>query len=178
MKKLLVAISCLFPTFAAQAQEKKLPPIDMSIKCGIWYDYDASGNRIKRYYDCKDPWIMPYDPSNPDPGGPMTPSEPFVTTRGKDSIKNKGITLPVEDAVNSKVVMVYPNPVIDQYNIRIPKAIGQTHFHIYDSKGAIITSGNIQGQAYQGRVGNLPSGNYMIVVYYNEKSYNFPITKL
>ncbi|HQE12805.1 MAG TPA: hypothetical protein PLQ78_08660 [Flavipsychrobacter sp.] len=52
MKHLLLIIAILFCIDNnVFAQGINNDPI-----CGIWYDYDAAGQRIKRYYECKDPY--------------------------------------------------------------------------------------------------------------------------
>lgn len=174
MRRLLFVLCLLgsLPCFAQHGDPQHKPgntgdePVD-GMWCGIWYDYDKSGNRIKRYYDCKD---------LRDDNGPIEPSpdeNPLLPKFGsKDSTHQKGI----DKLTNS--VTVYPNPTADKFSIRLPKAGTHTHFHIYDAKGAIITSGYIDGELYNGNMGLLAPGNYIFVVYYESKPYKFIITKI
>jgi len=130
------------------------------IQCGIWYDYDAAGNRIKRYYDCKDLSTQPDDPAS-------------LTKPGrKDSIVVKMMNA---EAGNIKV---FPNPVTDKFSIRIPGSDARTHFHLYDAKGSIVSSGFIEGELYNGSLALAVPGNYLLVVYFEGKAYNYRITKL
>ncbi len=52
MKKIFLALIILLSISdktSAQIQNPNEPV------CRIWYDYDANGQRVKRYYECKDP---------------------------------------------------------------------------------------------------------------------------
>jgi hypothetical protein len=56
-------------------------------------------------------------------------------------------------------IVVYPNPVQDKFYIRLPEQGRPAHFHIYDAKGAIVTSGNMENTMYEGSLRGLPPAN-------------------
>lgn len=132
------------------------------IRCGIWYDYDSAGNRIKRNYDCKDMTDQQISIGDP------------VAAEMKAASDGKEIGSLNDPSSN---IRVYPNPTSDKFNIKIPKAGTHTHFHIYDAKGGIITSGHIDGELYSGNMGMLASGTYIVVVYYENQAHRFTVIK-
>ncbi len=166
MKKLfLIILCCTAGLFEAKAQ------IGAQIQCGIYFDYDAAGNRIKRYYDCKDARTEPdYPPA----------AQGLTTDPSNNQPSNRGTqNTPATDHVDgdSKVTL-YPNPTQDQFYIKLPEVGTHTHFHLYDAKGAIISSGYIDGELYEGHIGNLPAGEYTVIVYYQERNVAFKVTKI
>lgn len=126
-------------------------------KCGIYFDYDGAGNRIKRYYDCKD-----ITGGTGNLGG--NPNARIV----------KGAPGPQGSPTGE--VTVSPNPTTGNFRIQLSED-KRTHFHLYDSKGAIISSGYIEGQSYSGDITALTSGVYVLVVYYNDLPYTFRLVR-
>ena len=162
----LVALVAPF-AFRAQQSNPDPPPII----CGIYFDYDAAGNRIKRYYDCKGQEIIP-------PGGGGTESS-TGTGDGADTVaisyaREKPATV-VGDA-KDVCVQLAPNPTAGKFTIRLSESI-RTHFHIYDIKGAIITSGFVEGAMYDGDISALVPGMYIVIVYFKDKPYAFRVVK-
>ncbi len=163
MKQLLFA-AIMFISFAAQGQGQ-VP----RYTCGIWYDYDAAGNRIKRYYDCKDNYA-----------GDTPPAAGGLVLQNNNNPSNRDTqNTPATDHVDgdSKVTL-YPNPTQDQFYIKLPKAGIHIHFHLYDAKGSIISSGYIDGALYEGHIGNLPAGEYTVIVYYQDRNVAFKVVKV
>lgn len=132
------------------------PPVATQ-KCGIYFDYDAAGNRIKRYYDCKD-----ITGGTGNQGG--SPNARIVNGDPGHQAKQAG------------EVTVSPNPTAGRFRIQLSED-KRTHFHLYDNKGAIISSGFIEGQSYHGDITNLASGVYVLVVYYHDLPYTFRIVR-
>jgi hypothetical protein len=172
MKKLLYTAAAALSLIGASAPGARAQIIITNpLVCGIYFDYDASGNRIKRYYDCKDPYSA-------DPGGPTGPTGPISTrrrgTQGTVTMtRNAGVS---KDGAQVEV-QVAPNPTTGAFTITIPEAI-KTHFHLYDDKGKIISSGQIEGTQYHGNITALASGSYMVVVYFKDKAYSFKLIRL
>lgn len=149
---LIVMISgCLLAPGRVQAQEQP-------VLCGTWYDYDAAGNRIKRFYDCKT--LSSED--NP----PTSLLRPGSSDSSQVILKDRAGT-----------VAVFPNPTTGVYHIRVPQSETAAHFHIYDATGRIVSSGYITGGLYDGTLEQLASGNYLIVVYFKREKYDFLISK-
>ncbi|PZF74854.1 T9SS type A sorting domain-containing protein [Taibaiella soli] len=133
-------------------------------RCGIYYDYDATGNRVKRYNDCQ-----LFDPNNlggttnPLPGGGA-----ISRMAGTDNDDNNDVSL----------ITIYPNPANDFVNIRLSETAEHVHFHLYDGKGSIVQAGDISGQEYRCNLGALAPGLYHLNILYQGKPYSFKITKL
>lgn len=149
---MLLALLCFVHT-VIHAQINGGPPVPTQ-KCGIYIDYDAAGNRIKRYYDCKD-----ISGGTGETGG--NPNARIV----KAALGQQ-----------SNEVTVSPNPTDGKFTIRLSED-KRTHFHLYDSKGAIISSDFIEGQNNNGDITALASGVYVIVVYFHEKPYTFRLVR-
>ena len=132
--------------------------------CGIYFDYDNAGNRIKRYYDCKT-----FDPNAP----PETDPIGGETSRKVNSTSDQAVT-----DVLTQPVVVYPNPATEYFMVKFPEVAPNTHFHFYDAKGSIIASGDMNEQEYRCNVGSIAPGMYHLYVLYKGKQYSFKITKL
>ena len=122
--------------------------------CGIWFDYDAAGNRIKRYYDCKDV----------DPNGGIV----GYFGSGYKLVANKEKQL---------MPTVSPNPTKGPYTIALPSDSGRVHFHWYDAKGSIIASGGFNEATYTGSIDAFPPGNYMLAIRWGSRTYTYQIVK-
>ena len=68
-------------------------------------------------------------------------------------------------------VKVYPSPTTGNFTILISPA-ADAHFHIYDGKGAIVSSGEILHGKYLGNISNLASGTYSVIVYFEKKIFS------
>jgi len=158
MKKITLTCIAVAGIFAAYAQTSQ--------RCGIYYDYDATGNRVKRYYDCK-----LFDPANPYPDG-ITNQQPQAGARMAGGSN--------EDAssTDASSIVVYPNPTHDALHIKFSEAAPHTHFHLYDGKGGIVQAGNISGQEYSCNLGALAPGLYHLHILYKGKPHSFKVTKL
>ena len=140
--------------------------------CGIWFEYDATGNRIKRYYDCKSNQI-PVDTGVASKATQGQAKQSQTNSRNVDQelpIEIDGLQVaPVWDDVQNTITF-YPNPVADMYFLRVKlsKEVA-LHFHWYDSQGQIISSGSFSGSVYQGSAGNWADGIYWLWVFDKDK---------
>jgi hypothetical protein len=126
--------------------------------CGIWFDYDAAGNRIKRYYDCKD--IDEGQVGIP-PDGTASMSQSMTRTK----------------AIDLKAPTVNPNPTEGQYFIKLPADTAIAQFYWYDAQGRVIASGSFNGLNYSGNIASFPPGNYFLVLEWCGRSYRYKILK-
>ena len=51
MKPILFLLTAMFCSGITYAQD--------ALDCRVWYNYDAAGQRVKRYYECKDKSLEP-----------------------------------------------------------------------------------------------------------------------
>lgn len=64
-----------------------------------------------------------------------------------------------------KMVSIYPNPASEQLNIKVENALQRGKISIYDASGKLIISKkNISGKEANLAVGQLETGNYMVVI--------------
>ncbi len=132
-------------------------------KCGIWYDYDNAGNRIKRYYDCKSDTG---DQTNPlDLNSPPTKNRSIAAT---DSVTKKPDDL----------VSVFPNPIRDHMLIMVGAPAADTRYYLYNATGALLFSGTLAGTEARINIANLAVGPYNLVVYYHSVQHYFKLVKL
>lgn len=152
---LLIAMlfSCQLLPFCGYAQERL-------VVCGTWYDYDAAGNRIKRYYDCKN-----------------ISGTPDIQNGLLKSLPRDSAVTPVRDNADNNNVIVFPNPTTGAFHIRLTGAETPAHFHIYDTKGAIIISGQISNNLYKGCLAHMAAGSYLVIVYRGYKAYQILVRK-
>lgn len=130
--------------------------------CGIYFDHDASGNRIKRSYACR---------VHPDPNGPVVVYPPGPTSRQVSG-------QPAAESAAGTTVTVYPNPTSGPYTIalsEVPKK--PVHFHWYNERGQILTSGQITGRDASGGIGAWPDGIYLLQVYAPGGTQSFRVVK-
>lgn len=151
MKKIITILLVLLCNFCYAQNTQTM--------CGIWYDYDAAGNRVKRYYDCK-------EISNVDGGG----------TYGSKGTNQDQTNNQVTNS--NKDVIVFPNPVKDYFTIRLTDIKSRTHFHLYDSKGSIVFSGNVEGNSSTYDIHFLAAGIYHLSILYGSDKYYFELLKI
>lgn len=157
MKKITLTCLTIAGFFAAQAQSYQ--------RCGIYFDYDATGNRVKRYYDCK-----MFDPLNPYPDAGTTTPAPQANARMASTTQDA-------NATDAAQVTIYPNPANDFVNIRLSEPAEHVHFHFYDAKGSVVQSGDISGLEHRCNLGAMASGIYHLNILYKGKPYSFKIIK-
>lgn len=119
--------------------------------CGIKYDYDAAGNRIKRKLHC---WGVPPLPNRP---------------ANNDSSKLI--------ATDKLTMQVYPNPTHDVFNVTFSTQVSNATITLQDATGKIIQQKAANGSQVAFDVATLASGNYFII-YSNPKSKQKLIRKL
>lgn len=132
--------------------------------CGIYFDYDATGNRIKREHRCE---VHP-DPNGPvsDPGGNPNARMPAPqNSKGTESI--------------AASVTVYPNPTAGAYVIRLSKSPEKPVRYVwYDERGQRMATGVLTGQETSGNIGSWPDGAYIVQVHVPWGIQTFRIAKL
>ncbi|RYD53232.1 MAG: T9SS type A sorting domain-containing protein [Sphingobacteriales bacterium] len=131
-----------------------------AVRCGIWYEYDAVGNRVLRYYDCREETNEPENPS----GRGMRRAASVASGPSKTA---DGLA---KDVLNktpkAQAVTVYPNPTVEAFHIDLQWTPDQPlHFHWYDAQGRIVGSGTFSGPSYQGKMGAWTDGSYWLHLY-------------
>ena len=155
MKNLLLIVAFTTGSFIGRVYGQYNP----SMQCGIYFDYDAVGNRVKRSYDCKnlaDPWYPP-----------------------ASSSKMAGSDRAGKEYENQDAILVYPNPTSGAFTIRlsgVPKE--PIHFHWYNDQLQILGSGHITEVIYSGDISGWADGVYILRVYEGNKVHAFKIVKV
>lgn len=127
--------------------------------CGIWFDYDAAGNRVSRYPGCKT-----FDISKANPNVPPPP----ISAR---MIKNN-------PANNDEVIpTVSPNPTGGKYQIFILGNDANVYFEWYSMSGQVIDQGSFKNSSFSGDVSKFPPGNYFLKIFWKDKSFRYKMTK-
>ena len=141
------------------------------IGCGIYYEYNAAGGRVKRYYNCPGV-VAPYNPRN-------TGQPPIISPNiGKGlfamEAQNKN-QLKVDLSENNFTIAIYPNPASVQYTITFSKPVKNASYYLSDMTGVIWKKGMISGTEYVENTSRLPAGTYMLSLLIDKKRYNFRI---
>jgi Glycosyl hydrolase catalytic core/Concanavalin A-like lectin/glucanases superfamily/Cellulose binding domain/Secretion system C-terminal sorting domain len=90
------------------------------------------------------------------------PSEALLTG-GKTTVVNSGESQP--DATSSiQAVMVYPNPVRDNLNIRLDKVGKNAIVKVYNSIGIIVATATMNSTTRTISLKHLPAGMYQVVI--------------
>ncbi|RYD51742.1 MAG: T9SS type A sorting domain-containing protein [Sphingobacteriales bacterium] len=146
-------------------------------RCGIYFDHDAVGNRVKRSYDCRMVYISRSNSQTADSTDSTNlnralrkapPQTPVV-----DADPNGPMTASMADLV------VYPNPTTGVFTIQLP-AMPQTpvHYHWYDAQYRILTSGTLTSQTFKGDISTWADGTYLLQVYWQDRIYGTRIIKI
>jgi hypothetical protein len=104
--------------------------------CAINFSYDASGNRIKRQYDC---WTST-------PGG------------GGSTGRLTGTT------IQPNTLSIYPNPVEELLSIQLEHPLEKAQIQVLNLKGEIVKQSSITGTRASLEVQDLAKGMYMICI--------------
>lgn len=139
--------------------------------CGIYFDYDAVGNRVKRSYDCRNPddtYEPPKEASRPNTTGATDPRHTPPLVQNPAAFQS----------LTDKAPVLFPNPTSGPFTLQLP-AIPEIplHFHWYNQEMQILGSGTIATQAYKGDISAWPDGIYILRVYHGNDTYIFRIVK-
>lgn len=139
--------------------------------CGIYFDHDAVGNRVKRSYDCRSMQQGPEDP----PALTSTSGgfQPRLAPPHTPAPKNAGADGSVDGAP-----VLFPNPTSGLFTLQLP-APPETplHFHWYNASLQILGSGTISAAAYKGDISAWPDGVYILHVYQAQNMHRFKVVK-
>ena len=96
-----------------------------------------------------------------------------VTDLGRDTINNADLTqgfqqsyisiVSVEDHDFDIDISIYPNPAVDQLNVRISDIDKANSYSVYDMNGKLIRQEAIRAKEFKIGFGSLSTGNYMLV---------------
>ena len=96
-----------------------------------------------------------------------------VTDLGRDTINNADLTqgfqqsyisiVSVEDHDFDIDISIYPNPAVDQLNVRISDIDKANSYSMYDMNGKLIRQEAIRAKEFKIGFGSLSPGNYMLV---------------
>jgi Secretion system C-terminal sorting domain len=118
--------------------------------CAIRYRYDASGNRIARYWYC---WT-----GDPDPDG----------TGDDKSMVDGGLTehrYMAKSQLASVSLMVFPNPGVSIVSIGLSQAIlGVGVIELVDAQGHVVLTDGLTGRSAELDVSTVANGNYFVRV--------------
>ena len=96
-----------------------------------------------------------------------------VTDFGRDTINNVDLSqgfqqsylsiVSVEDHVIDISISVYPNPAVDQLNVRVSEIDKADSYSLYDMSGKLIRQEVIREKEFKIGFSSLSTGNYMLV---------------
>ena len=96
-----------------------------------------------------------------------------VTDLGRDTINNADLTqgfqqsyisiVSVEDHDFDIDISIYPNPAVDQLNVRISDIDKANSYSMYDMNGKLIRQEAIRAKEFKIGFSSLSTGNYMLV---------------
>ena len=96
-----------------------------------------------------------------------------VTDLGRDTINNTDLTqgfqqsyisiVSVEDHDFDINISIYPNPAVDQLNVRISDIDKANSYSMYDISGKLIRQEAIRTKEFKISFSSLSTGNYMLV---------------
>ena len=96
-----------------------------------------------------------------------------VTDLGRDTINNADLTqgfqqsyisiVSVEDHDFDIDISIYPNPAVDQLNVRISDTDRANSYSMYDMSGKLIRQEAIRTKEFKISFSSLSTGNYMLV---------------
>ena len=96
-----------------------------------------------------------------------------VTDLGRDTINNADLTqgfqqsyisiVSVEDYDFDIDISIYPNPAVDQLNVRISDIDKANSYSVYDMNGKLIRQEAIRAKEFKIGFSSLSTGNYMLV---------------
>ncbi len=141
--------------------------------CGIYFDYDALGNRVKRSYDCRsadEPIDPPTEATNTGTttGGKPRKAPPRDSTQNPDGFWG----------ATSQAPLLFPNPTSGLFTLQLPSPPEKPlHFHWYNQSLQILGSGTISGPQYKGDISAWPDGVYLLQVYHGGGAYSFKVVK-
>jgi len=87
----------------------------------------------------------------------------------------------VEDLWPELKIELFPNPSINQVNIKLQEELGQLQFQLFDLKGQSVSPiQDLRGLDQRLNLSSLPSGNYFLYIKEakTNKSKSFKITKI
>ena len=85
--------------------------------------------------------------------------------------------LGVETILRDRQFGIYPNPVIDQLNVFIPKGFNEANYRIFDLLGSLVSHGIVSGNRTAIDLSSLNPGLYIAVVSSEEQLNSFKIIK-
>jgi Secretion system C-terminal sorting domain len=169
MKNKIFFLFLLLPALSF-AQAKKESPV----VCAYYFDYDASGHRIKRYYQCdtKDPVEeFPIDEGDVVLANPLRLAPPTPST----ALQQGTVVLANELTENAKRPTLFPNPTTDKAKVSWADAGADASITLLDASGKVLSissfgTGEVDLATYS-------AGLYFVVVQKGEISHKLPVIK-
>jgi Secretion system C-terminal sorting domain len=109
--------------------------------CAIKYNYDASGNRTQRYYQCSSECL----------GG----SSGYSLRQAKPAGSGTQVSQPI---------VVFPNPSQGIFNIQLPANVAEAQAIVTDASGAVVLSQTIKGRSPTIDISKCTLGAYTIKI--------------
>lgn len=143
--------------------------------CGIYFDYDAVGNRVKRTYDCRNVDEKSEDPSATASSRPAAGGKPRKAAPQNTS---EEVTDPLSGA-QTTALLLFPNPTTGPLTLRLASAPETPlHFHWYNEALQILGSGSISTTEYKSDISAWPDGIYTLRLYRADEVYSFRVIKV
>lgn len=168
MKKLICALTLVTGTMTT-LWSQTIP----TRLCGIYYDYDAAGNRIRRMYDCREGSVSI--------GG--EPQSAGLNGMGKSIPPGKQQEVRQHNSPTTAAEQVYislfPNPTSGKYTLKLSSIPEKpVHFHWYTDQMQILSSGSISSETFSGDISTWADAIYILRVYNETEVYTFKVVKV
>jgi Secretion system C-terminal sorting domain len=122
--------------------------------CAIKYEYDASGNRTMRYYQCD--------------------VEVIGAGAGAGARKLK----PAAGQISApSALLVYPNPTSTEFTIQLPKNTHLGHLVVADNQGKILLNKPLTNNISDIDISNFAVGHYSLRITLDKITFNNTIIK-
>lgn len=138
MQKIVFLIAILLTAGYLNAQV--IPPGT----CGLWYKYDAAGNRISSEYFCN------------------ATGSPINMKTTVNPVKDEAA--PSDESSFVKVDVLFPNPTTGRFTIRFARALNNTPILITDATGRTIRQLTGNGYSLEFDISGQAAGTYYIVI--------------
>lgn len=148
---LLLALSSLY----AEAQ------IGPPGSCTIRFDYDAAGNRIKRYENCPNNQFREAHPDS------LAAMQAIAEETKEDSAENA--LEASKEAID--IAVLYPNPANSYCIVALNRAVENAAITLVDNQGKVVQYySSLNGKDIRLELSGISAGVYKVVLHYEGKT--------
>lgn len=177
--KIIISIICLIP-MGIIAQDKKAP----TEVCAYYFDYDASGHRVKRYYKCND--VVVDDPAPSDPKEPISTVHLRQGSTGQGNetpsmVQNQSIDLEpsrtpsLKEQSSVATPIIFPNPTTGAVTVLWDGLENPANLTLIDASGKILLQQDFGTGLLD--LSNYPAGRYFVLLQSGVVSHQLPLIK-